>query len=257
MRFGAASPSADVRRASGTWTRRARRRHASTGRGSSSPRPACSRCRSSPTSPGRDDFRGEQHHTGRGRRRRSTSRASASRSSAPDRAACSSSRRSRTRSRRSPCTSAPPTGARRSTTRRSPPRSRRSSGPTSRRSARRSNTSVAGFLHAPARPRDVRRLRGGAARVLRDRCGAAPASRSSSSNYTDLLFDPAANAEWCEFIAEKVRGIVDDPETAAQLIPTDHRFGEKRPPFVTGYYETYNQPERLARRPRGRRRSCA
>ena len=51
-----------------------------------------------------------------------------------------------------------------------------------------------------------------------------------------------ANAEWCEFIAEKIRGIVEDPETAEKLIPKDHRFGEKRPPFVTGYYETYNKP---------------
>ena len=76
----------------------------------------------------------------------------------------------------------------------------------------------------------------------------SPGFSKLTSNYTDLLFDPAANAEWCEFIAEKIRGIVDDPETAAKLIPKDHRFGEKRPPFVTGYYETYNQPERLARR---------
>src|SRR5262249_33704618 len=27
-----------------------------------------------------------------------------------------------------------------------------------------------------------------------------------------------------------------------RLIPTDHRFSEKRPPFVEGYYETFNQP---------------
>ena len=29
---------------------------------------------------------------------------------------------------------------------------------------------------------------------------------------------------------------------AEKLIPKDHRFGEKRPPFVTGYYEAFNQP---------------
>jgi len=62
-------------------------------------------------------------------------------------------------------------------------------------------------------------------------------------HYTDMMFDPDANAEWCEFIAEKIRGIVEDPETAAKLIPKDHRFGEKRPPFVTGYYETFNNPK--------------
>jgi cation diffusion facilitator CzcD-associated flavoprotein CzcO len=27
------------------------------------------------------------------------------------------------------------------------------------------------------------------------------------------------------------------------LIPKDHRFGEKRPPFVTDYYESYNNPK--------------
>jgi cation diffusion facilitator CzcD-associated flavoprotein CzcO len=60
------------------------------------------------------------------------------------------------------------------------------------------------------------------------------------SNYTDLVFNHAANAEWREFLSEKIRTIVKDPETAETLIPKDHRFAEKRPPFVTGYYETYN-----------------
>jgi cation diffusion facilitator CzcD-associated flavoprotein CzcO len=63
-----------------------------------------------------------------------------------------------------------------------------------------------------------------------------------TSNYTDLVVDRAANALWCEFIAEKVRGIVKDPETAERLIPKDHLYAEKRPPFVTGYYEVYNSP---------------
>ena len=32
------------------------------------------------------------------------------------------------------------------------------------------------------------------------------------------------------------------PVTAERLIPTDHGYGQKRPPFVTGYYEVFNQP---------------
>ena len=64
-----------------------------------------------------------------------------------------------------------------------------------------------------------------------------------TSNYYDLLFNEAANDEWCEFIAEKIRGIVHDPETAERLIPTDHRFGGKRPPFVNGYFEAFNDPK--------------
>ena len=63
-----------------------------------------------------------------------------------------------------------------------------------------------------------------------------------TSNYTDLTVDHAANALWCEFIAAKIRSIVKDPETAERLIPKDHRYAEKRPPFVTGYYEVYNNP---------------
>ena len=62
------------------------------------------------------------------------------------------------------------------------------------------------------------------------------------SNYVDLTVDHDANAQWCEFVAAKVRDIVKDPETAERLIPKDHRFAEKRPPFVTNYYETYNNP---------------
>jgi cation diffusion facilitator CzcD-associated flavoprotein CzcO len=103
------------------------------------------------------------------------------------------------------------------------------------------NTSVAGFLHVPhdrATFDDSEDER----RAFFEKMWASPGFSKLSSNYTDLLLDPAANTAWCEFIADKIRGVVDDPETAAKLIPTDHRFAEKRPPFVTGYYETYNQP---------------
>jgi len=102
------------------------------------------------------------------------------------------------------------------------------------------NTSLHGFLH-PAHDRgafdDSREER----RAFFEKMWNSPGFSKLTSNYTDLTIDPAANAEWCEFIAEKIRGIVEDPETAEKLIP-DHRFAEKRPPFVTGYYETYNEP---------------
>ncbi len=63
-----------------------------------------------------------------------------------------------------------------------------------------------------------------------------------TSNYPDLLTDKDVNAEWCEFLAGKIRGIVEDPATAAKLIP-DHLYGQRRPPFGTNYYETYNNPK--------------
>jgi len=69
-----------------------------------------------------------------------------------------------------------------------------------------------------------------------------PGFAKFSSNYTDMLTNAAANAEWCGFIAHKIRGIVKDPDVAERLIPKDHGYGGKRPPYVTGYYETYNKP---------------
>jgi hypothetical protein len=70
----------------------------------------------------------------------------------------------------------------------------------------------------------------------------SPGFTKLTSHYTDLLFDQAANAAWCEFMADKIRSLVQDPGTAEKLIPKDHRYAEHRPPFVTGYYEAYNKP---------------
>lgn len=104
------------------------------------------------------------------------------------------------------------------------------------------NTSVAGFLHQP-------HLRAAFDDTAEERLAFfesmwnSPGFTKLSSNYYDLLLNPEANAEWCAFVASKVQEAVDDPAVAAQLIPTDHAYGEKRPPFVTGYYETYNDPK--------------
>jgi cation diffusion facilitator CzcD-associated flavoprotein CzcO len=103
------------------------------------------------------------------------------------------------------------------------------------------NTSVAGFLHEP-HDRTTFDDSEPERRAFFETMWRSPGFAKLSSNYTDLLVDPAANAEWCAFVAAKVRAIVTDPATADRLIPKDHRFGEKRPPFVTGYYETFNRP---------------
>ena len=103
------------------------------------------------------------------------------------------------------------------------------------------NTSPSGFLH-PAHDRQTfddpidERL------AFFETMWNSPGFSKLTSNYTDLTVNHAANAQWCEFIAEKIRSIVEDPETAERLIPKDHRYAEKRPPFVTGYYETFNSP---------------
>jgi cation diffusion facilitator CzcD-associated flavoprotein CzcO len=104
------------------------------------------------------------------------------------------------------------------------------------------NRSLSGFAHpvneraAFDDPEDERRARF-------ETLWNSPGFMKLTSNYYDLLFNEAANDEWCAFIAEKIRGIVRDPETAEKLIPTDHRFGGKRPPFVNGYFEAFNDPK--------------
>lgn len=70
----------------------------------------------------------------------------------------------------------------------------------------------------------------------------SPGFTKLSEHYMDMLSNPTVNAEWCEFMARKIRGIVKDPKTAEKLIPKDHGYGGRRPPFGTGYYETYNKP---------------
>jgi cation diffusion facilitator CzcD-associated flavoprotein CzcO len=104
------------------------------------------------------------------------------------------------------------------------------------------NTSIHGFHH-PAHDRATFDDPLEERRAFFEKMWGSPGFTKLTSNYTDLLLDRAANAQWCEFLAEKIRSIVEDPETADKLIPKDHRFGEKRPPFVTGYYEAFNNPK--------------
>jgi cation diffusion facilitator CzcD-associated flavoprotein CzcO len=59
--------------------------------------------------------------------------------------------------------------------------------------------------------------------------------------FADLLSDRDANETASEFIRDKIRSIVTDPETAEKLVPTDHQFATKRPPIDTHYFETYNR----------------
>jgi cation diffusion facilitator CzcD-associated flavoprotein CzcO len=66
--------------------------------------------------------------------------------------------------------------------------------------------------------------------------------RKMTANYADFFDNEAVNREFCDFLEDKIRSIVEDPVTADKLIPKNHLYGQKRPPFVTGYYEVYNRP---------------
>ena len=103
------------------------------------------------------------------------------------------------------------------------------------------NTSPSGFLH-PTRDRSTFDDSKEERWAFFETMWKSPGFSKLISHYTDLTVDPRANAEWCEFIADKIRGAVEDPDTAEKLIPKDHRFAEKRPPFVTRYFEAYNRP---------------
>lgn len=70
----------------------------------------------------------------------------------------------------------------------------------------------------------------------------SPGFTKLTEHYRDMTYDAEINAEWCAFMAEKIRGLVDDPDTARKLTPTDGGYGARRPPFGTGYYEAYNNP---------------
>lgn len=60
-------------------------------------------------------------------------------------------------------------------------------------------------------------------------------------NFRDVLVDPRANKAMSEFVANKIRKRVNDPEIAEKLIPKDHGFGTRRVPLETRYFESYNQ----------------
>ena len=60
-------------------------------------------------------------------------------------------------------------------------------------------------------------------------------------NFREIFTDEEPNAELSEYIAERIRQRVNDPETAEKLIPQDHGFGVQRVPLETHYYEAYNR----------------
>ena len=71
-----------------------------------------------------------------------------------------------------------------------------------------------------------------------------------TSNYVDLLFEPrGANAEWCEFIAGKIRGIVDDPDDGRAADPAGPPLRREAPAVRHRLLRGVQRPERVAGRP--------
>lgn len=63
-----------------------------------------------------------------------------------------------------------------------------------------------------------------------------------SKTFPDQMIDSAANQEARRFYEEKVRAVIDDPEVADLLIPTDHPIGTKRICTDSNYFQTFNRP---------------
>lgn len=61
--------------------------------------------------------------------------------------------------------------------------------------------------------------------------------------FSDTYTDRQANELYSNYMAEKIRQRVHDPETAESLIPKDHGFGMRRVPLESGYFEAYNEPK--------------
>lgn len=60
--------------------------------------------------------------------------------------------------------------------------------------------------------------------------------------FSDTYTNREANKLYSDFMANKIRQRVHDPETANSLIPKNHGFGTRRVPLESGYFEAYNKP---------------
>jgi cyclohexanone monooxygenase len=60
-------------------------------------------------------------------------------------------------------------------------------------------------------------------------------------SFKDLMFNKDANDTIADFIRDKIRAAVDDPEVAEKLLPTDYAYGTKRPSLGVHYYDSYNR----------------
>ena len=59
--------------------------------------------------------------------------------------------------------------------------------------------------------------------------------------FADAMVNKSTNDEAADFLREKVRDVVDDPEIADKLMPRGYAYGTKRVTIGTGYPETFNR----------------
>ncbi len=100
--------------------------------------------------------------------------------------------------------------------------------------------SAGGFEHVPDR-RGFWNVSPEERRALWDELYTQPGFALLAANFAEIFFDIEANREISEYVADRIRGRVDDPELAEKLIPKDHGFGLQRLPLETNYFEVYNR----------------
>ena len=74
-----------------------------------------------------------------------------------------------------------------------------------------------------------------------ERLWAEPGFKKWLAGFYDVMMPGEANEDYAEFVRNKIRERVHDPEVAEMLVPKNHMFGSKRLPCESGYYEVYNQ----------------
>ena len=99
---------------------------------------------------------------------------------------------------------------------------------------------VGGFVHLPDR-RGFHNLTPEERKAHWDELYATPGFAVLAGNFAEVFLEEAANQEMSDYIAERIRARVDDPEVAEKLIPKDHGFGIQRLPLETNYFEAYNR----------------
>ncbi len=97
-----------------------------------------------------------------------------------------------------------------------------------------------GFEHEPDR-RGFYTVSAEERRALWDKLYDEPGFGIWLRNFVEIFIDEDANAEFSEYIADRIRQRVHDPELAEKLIPKDHGFGIQRVPLETHYFEAYNR----------------
>ena len=97
-----------------------------------------------------------------------------------------------------------------------------------------------GFVHGPD-PRSFFDVPAEERQAFWEHLYSTPGFEKWVGNFREVLMDEHANAEFTEFIANKIRERVKDPELAEKLIPRDHGFGVQRVPLETRYFEAYNR----------------